>query len=296
MNKITVQSSEPIRLDRYLRRCYPGATQGIIEKALRLGKIKLNDAKAKTNIRVVQGDSITIYPGVFVEQVQDVQEFSQNVIALADKLLSEYILFSSDDFIAIDKPEGLAVQGGSKVALSVDEALQYINQSEETEYKLVHRLDKDTSGVLLIANGHDNAARLGRAFQDQQISKVYMAVLTGCPAKLEDNLVHEIGKDRSGIFELVKELDSGGKVARTHYKVLKSNGGKSLVEFTPATGRMHQLRFHSQFIGCPIVGDAKYGGQKYHRMMLHARTMIIPEKVFGKRFKIESTVPHSFDI
>lgn len=296
MDQIIVQSSEPMRLDRYLRRHYPNATQGIIEKALRLGKIKLNNTKSKTSMRVVQDDIITIVPGVFVAEEQESQEFSQNIIALADKLLSEYILFSSDELIAIDKPEGLAVQGGSKISLSIDEALQYINQTQGMEYKLVHRLDKDTSGVLLIANGFDSAARLGKAFQEQQISKVYIAVLNGCPTNLEGDLVHEIGKDRSGIFEVVKELSSGGKIAKTHYKVLKSNGGVSLVEFKPTTGRMHQLRFHSQFLGCPIIGDSKYGGKKFRRMLLHAKTINIPTKVFGQKLTVESPLPKAFEI
>jgi len=297
MNEIIVKSSEPIRLDRYLRRYYPDATQGVIEKSLRLGKIKLNSAKSKTSVRVVQNDVITIAPGVFaINEDKEIQEFPQDVIELADQLLSQNILFSSEKFIAIDKPEGLAVQGGSKISLSIDEMLKYINYTQDTEYKLVHRLDKDTSGVLLIANGYDNAAKLSNAFRDQLINKVYMAILTGCPTSLEGNLVHKIGKDRSSIFEVVKELKVDGKLAETNYKVLKSNGGLSLVEFRPVTGRNHQLRFHSQFLGCPIVGDSKYGGDKNKRMLLHAKTITIPASVFGRKITIDSDLPYEFEI
>jgi len=297
MNEIIVKSSEPIRLDRYLRRYYPDATQGVIEKSLRLGKIKLNSAKSKTSVRVVQNDVITIAPGVFaINEDKEIQEFSQDVIELADQLLSQNILFSSEKFIAIDKPEGLAVQGGSKISLSIDEMWKYINYTQDTEYKLVHRLDKDTSGVLLIANGYDNAAKLSNAFRDQLINKVYMAILTGCPTSLEGNLVHKIGKDRSSIFEVVKELKVDGKLAETNYKVLKSNGGLSLVEFRPVTGRNHQLRFHSQFLGCPIVGDSKYGGDKNKRMLLHAKTITIPARVFGRKITIDSDLPYEFEI
>ena len=297
MNQIIVQSSEPIRLDRYLRRYYPDATQGLIEKSLRLGKIKLNKAKSKTSVRVVQDDIITILPGVFVvnDDIEN-QEFTQDVIDLADQLWSEKILFSSEKFIAIDKPEGLAVQGGSKISISIDELLKYINYTQDTEYKLVHRLDKDTSGVLLIANGFDNAAKLGNAFRDQLISKVYIAIVTGCPTSVDGNLVHKIGKDRSSVFEVVKELDVDGKLAETNYKVVKSNGGLSLVEFRPVTGRNHQLRFHSQFLGCPIVGDSKYGGDKHKRMLLHAKTITIPASVFGRKITIESDLPYEFEI
>ncbi|MDP4708453.1 MAG: RluA family pseudouridine synthase [Rickettsiaceae bacterium] len=297
MNEIIVQSSEPIRLDRYLRRYYPDATQGLIEKSLRLGKIKLNGAKSKTSVRVVQNDVITIFPGVFVvNEHTEIQEFPQDVIDLADQLLSQNILFSSEKFIAIDKPEGLAVQGGSKISLSIDEVLKYINYTQDTEYKLVHRLDKDTSGILLIANGYDNAAKLSNAFRDQLIKKVYIAILTGCPTSLEGNLVHKIGKDRSSVFEVVKELEIDGKLAETNYKVLKSNGGVSLVEFRPVTGRNHQLRFHSQFLGCPIVGDSKYGGDKHKRMLLHAKTITLPASVFGRKITIDSDLPYEFEI
>lgn len=296
MNQIIVQSSEPVRLDRYLRRHYPTATQGVIEKNLRTGAIKLNGSKSKTSVRVTQDDVITVRAGVFGDNEHEDKTFSQTIISLADKLLSEYMLFSSKEFIAIEKPEGLAVQGGSKISLSIDDALQYINQTQGVEYKLVHRLDKDTSGVLLIANGFDNAAKLGKAFQDKLINKIYIAVLSGCPVNVEGNLVHEIGKDRSGVFELVKELKTGGKIAETHYKVLKSNGNVSLVEFMPVTGRMHQLRFHSKFLGCPIVGDIKYGGPKNERMLLHAKTITISKKVFGHKIVIESKASSAFSL
>ncbi len=300
MEQVIVQSDEPIRLDRYLRRHYPNLTQGVIEKSLRKGNIKLNGNRSKTSTRVVQGDVITIASRAFVSKIESaedsIKQFSQNVISLASKLLSEYILFSSEEFIAVDKPAGLAVQGGSKISLSIDDALRYINYTENAEYKLVHRLDKDTSGVLLIARGFNSAAKLGEAFRDKLISKTYIAILSGCPAKLEGTLVHKIGKDRSGIFEIVKELPESGTVARTHYKVLQSTGDLSLVEFRPATGRMHQLRFHSQFLGCPIVGDNKYGGKKNNRMLLHAQNIVIPASVFGSKITVKSELPGEFDL
>jgi 23S rRNA pseudouridine955/2504/2580 synthase len=289
MNQITVQSNEPVRLDRYLRRYYHGAGQGVIEKALRIGAVKLNAKKARTSDRVIGGDVITVRPGIFENKGEGQEKnFSSSVVSLAGKLLSDYLLFSSDEFIAIDKPAGLAVQGGSKISLSIDDALRYINQADGFEYKLVHRLDKETSGVLLIANGFDNASKLTKAFKDKLIRKMYWAALSGCPSKQEGHLVHMIGKDRSGVFEIVREQTEGGKIAETYYKVLKSDGRVSLVEFKPLTGRMHQLRFHSQFLGCPIIGDKKYGGNKHKRMLLHAKTIIISKQVFGRDIRIES--------
>jgi 23S rRNA pseudouridine955/2504/2580 synthase len=296
MHDIQVNSTEPVRLDRYLRRLYLGATQGVIEKALRIGAIKLNGKKVKTRDRVNSGDVISIRPGLFEEKSEhgSAREFSRSVISLAEKLLSDYLLFSSDEFIAINKPENLAVQGGSKIDLSIDDALEYLNQKHGVEYKLVHRLDKATSGILLIAKGFDNASKLASAFKEKLISKIYIAMLSGCPEQKDGRLSHMIGKDRSGAFEIVKEQKEGGKLAETYYKILDVNSKTSLVEFRPVTGRMHQLRFHSKFLGCPIVGDEKYGGPKYKRMLLHAQKLTIEKKVFGREIIIESIPSDDF--
>lgn len=295
MHDIQVNSTEPVRLDRYLRRLYLGATQGVIEKALRSGAIKLNGKKAKTSDRVNSIDVISIRPGLFEEKsAVGTREFSRSVISLAEKLLSDYLLFSSDEFIAINKPENLAVQGGSKIDLSIDDALEYLNQKQGLEYKLVHRLDKATSGILLIAKGFDNASKLAGAFKEKLVSKIYIAVLSGRLEKKEGRLENMIGKDRSGAFEIVKEQEEGGKLAETYYKILDANSKASLVEFRPVTGRMHQLRFHSRFLGCPIVGDEKYGGPKYKRMLLHAQKLTIEKKVFGHEIIIESIPSDDF--
>ncbi len=296
LDEIIVKSAEPVRLDRYLRRLYVNITQGIIEKSLRKGQVKLNGKKAKTSDRVTDNDVITAVPGILGKGDGRAEKkiFSQNAISLAGKLMSDYLLFSNEDFIAIDKPAGLAVQGGSKISLSIDEALAYINSTQDTAYKLVHRLDKDTSGILLIADGFDSAAKLGRAFSEHLISKTYIAVLTGVPKDLSGTIENNIGKDRSGIFETVRELDSGGKFAKTNYKIISHNRGASLIEFRPETGRMHQLRFHAKFLGCPIIGDIKYGGIPHGRMLLHAQKISISSKIFGKKISIKSQLPHEF--
>ncbi len=296
-DKIIVDTEEPVRLDRYIRRHFPAVTQGIIEKALRKGDIRLNGLKSKTSIRVVDNDEITYLTGLFEQKGSSPSKsFSKPTIALAKKLVSEYILYSSEEFIAIDKPAGLAVQGGSKITLSIDEALGYLNQTDGCEYRLVHRLDKDTSGVLLIANGYSNAAKLGNAFKEHLIQKTYIAVVSGVPSDPHGSLVHNIGKDRSGIFEVVKELKEGGKKAETDYKVIGHAYRRSVIEFKPKTGRMHQLRFHAHFLGCPIIGDEKYGGTKNVRMLLHAKELVITKPVFGKMIKIKSELPDEFEL
>jgi 23S rRNA pseudouridine955/2504/2580 synthase len=292
MKKIIVESLEPVRLDRYIRRVFPSATQGVIERYLRSGKIKVNESKAKSNDRIKNGDEITLYIEVS-QSIVAVKKFSDASIALATKLLVEYLLLSTNEFIAINKPHNLAVQGGSKISISVDEAISYLNTTTGMNLKLVHRLDKGTSGILLIARSHDSAVILTKAFKEKLIGKTYYAVVCGHPKKSQGTLINYIGKDRSGIFEIVKELKTG-KLAETSYSVLKENDNYSFVEFKPKTGRMHQLRVHSKILGCPILGDVKYGGLSYKRIMLHAKQIVIPKEVFGSKVVIESNVPDTW--
>ena len=295
---IIANTDMPIRLDRYIRRCFPLATQGAIEKAIRKKQIKLNGLKTSANTRIVEGDKITYALGVFVSENNDNTDkiFSKSTLILAKKILSEYLIYSSPELIAIDKPSGLAVQGGSGINLSIDDALCYLNTTEDKQYKIVHRLDKETSGILLIANGYSNAAKLGEAFQQHLIHKTYIAIVSGAPKNSSGNLEHYIGKDRLGVFEIVKELKEGGKKAETEYKVIRSANNQSIIEFKPKTGRMHQLRFHSKFLGCPIIGDKKYGGQKTSRMLLHAKELVIEKSVFGNEIAIKSNLPREFDL
>lgn len=295
---LIVKIDMPIRLDRYIKRCFPLVTQGTIEKAVRKRQIKLNGSKTSANTRIVEGNKITYALGILVLEDNDNTNkiFSKSTFILAKKLLSEYLIYSSLEFIAIDKPSGFAVQGGSKINLSIDDALNYLNIAEDKEYKIVHRLDKETSGILLIANGYSNAVKLSGAFQKHLIHKTYAAIVFGVPKSLSGNLIHYIGKDRQGIFETVTELKEGGKKAETEYKVIRSSNNRSMIEFKPKTGRMHQLRFHSKFLGCPIIGDKKYGGQKNFRMLLHAKELIIEKSVFGSEIKIKSTLPQEFDL
>ena len=295
---IIVKTDMPVRLDRYIRRCFPLVTQGAIEKAVRKREIKLNGLKTSANTRIIEGDEITYESGIFVLENSDNTDklFSKSTLILAKKILTEYLLYSSREFIAINKPSGLAVQGGSKINLSIDDALGYLNIEEGSEYKIVHRLDKETSGILLIANGYSNATKLGEAFQKHLIHKTYTAIVSGAPKSSSGNLVHYIGKDRLGVFETVKELKEGGKKAETDYKVIRTLNNRSMIEFKPKTGRMHQLRFHSKFLGCPIIGDKKYGGQKNSRMLLHAKELVIEKSVFGNEIKIKSDLPQEFDL
>lgn len=290
MKKIIIDSDDNVRLDRYIRRIFPNLTQGLIERSLRLGKIKINGIKSKSNYRVQKDDEITLYGDLFLPSDIFYKNFTANSQVLAQKILNEYLIFSTEEFIAIDKPSNIAVQGGTKINLSIDDALSYLNKENGTNFKLVHRLDKATSGILLIANGYENARKLTEAFRDKLIHKIYYAIICGKPEQAEGIIINYIGKDKSGSFEIVKELPDG-KRAETEYKLIKEINGNSLIEYKPHTGRMHQLRVHSKILGCPILGDEKYGGVKYKRMMLHAKEIIIAKEIFGREIVIESNLP-----
>jgi 23S rRNA pseudouridine955/2504/2580 synthase len=290
--QFVVENISDIRLDRYLKKLYPTITQGVIEKSLRSRKIKLNDQKTTANTRVNAGDIIFI-DLILDEQYQisHTQEthFEPNIIALANKLLTEYLLFSSDDVLIINKPHNLAVQGGSKINLSIDHALLYLNHIQNTDYKLVHRLDKATSGILLIAKNYEAARKITEGFSNKLIKKTYIAVLSSVPKNPSGIISNKIEKIATRDGEKMA-LSPSGKLAETLYTTLRDNGKYALVEFTPLTGRMHQLRIHSQLLHCPIVGDTKYGGPKYQRMLLHALRIALPPEILGYEIKVEASL------
>ncbi len=293
---IVTNIASPMRLDRYLRIIDENLTQGVIEKALRSGFIKLAGTKVKSDKRVVSGDVITISDHIVINEKLNSSKlhFSANIISLSEKILGQYLLHENDDFIAINKPHGLATQGGSNISLSVDHALQYLN-SKGGELRIVHRLDRDTSGLLLIAKNRLAATILGNAFHDRLITKKYIAVVKG-------NL-----KDKSGCItsyltkaqEKMREVKEGeGKIAITEYKVLKNENDLYLVEFTPLTGRTHQIRCHAAFnLKAPIVGDAKYGTPNQRtQLLLHSHEIQIPKEVFGTAYSVIAPIPEYFII
>ncbi len=289
------------RLDRFMRRKFSYLTQGMIEKALRQSNIKVNDKKAKASTRITKGDIVTIadyLAGQVNSNLSNSEKsyFSPAVISLADKILNEYLIFSCDHFIAINKPTGIAAQGGSKINISIDHAIKYLNEINKSEYRLVHRLDKDTSGVLVIAKNLNSAILLGEAFRNKEIKKTYLAILSGNMSIIskQGTIESYIGKEKLGAHEIVKETKDG-KFAKTSYEILASNKDRSVIKYTPLTGRMHQLRYHSKQLGFPILGDMKYGNQPFNRMMLHALEIKIPASVFGKEYVIKAPLDKIFE-
>lgn len=288
-----VETPIPVRLDRYIRRLYPNITQGVIEKLLRQSFIQLNSQKTTANQRLKNGDIITLlkrFPEADGPCEQNI--FSESTKSLASKLLNEYLLYSDDNLLVINKPHGLATQGGSKISLSIQDAIGFLNQ-KLYDMRLVHRLDKDTSGVFLIAKNYLAAHKITKAFKERLITKTYIAAVVGKPFESEGEIRSFLIKENAGVRE-TNEFDDKAKEAITRYKVIKTNGKFSLIEFSPKTGRMHQLRLHSLKLNCPIVGDKKYGSIEHKYMMLHSYKIEIPSSVLEQQTVIEAAIPTYF--
>lgn len=295
MQKFTVNNIfAPMRLDRYLRTIDPSLAQGIIEKALRNGDIKLaSHAKLKASHRVQDGDIIFVSDRLSIATKIVNQSFSESTIVLADKILGEYLLYEHPEFFVINKPASLATQGGSKIALSIDHALKYLN-TLNNDLRLVHRLDKETSGLLLIAKNRLAATKLAKGFKDRIIKKKYLALVSGKVDKQNGRIESSLLK----IHDKMVQHDSG-KLAITDYKIMRIFAEKgidiAMIEFLPQTGRMHQLRYHAAEIGAPIIGDKKYGSKIYSaNLMLHAASITIPKAIFDNEIIISAPLPMHF--
>ena len=283
-----------LRLDRWFRRHYPALAHGRLEKLLRTGQVRVDGRKAKSGDRVSPGMAIRVPP---LSEPTLFPEPAPRARPQDEALLRDCIIHRDEFAIVIDKPAGLAVQGGSGTARHVDGMLDGLRFGHAERPRLVHRLDKDTSGVLLIARTSTAAAFFTRAFRDKTTRKIYWAIVAGHPKLLQGRidlaLIKRSGPGGGKGLERVR-ADEDGKDAITYYTVVDSAGDKaSWLALLPLTGRTHQLRAHCAAIGTPILGDGKYGsagahlplealrGSAAHRLHLHARSLEIPHPAGG---------------
>ena len=246
----TVESTfNDMRLDRWIRNVLGNIPQGLIEKNLRSGKIKLNKKKIKSSVKVKTNDQIDLFDFEFKETILQKKikfEPSQNII----KANEELIIDNNDDFIVLNKRAGISVQGGTK---SKKNLIDIFNRSEifkDTKPFSVHRLDKETSGVFLIAKNRETAQLLTSLFRLRKVHKTYLAICHG-----------ELDKDSGEWTNDLVRYDNGKKIvenAKTTFKVIDKNSNSTLVEMKPITGRKHQLRKQLFEIGHSIYGDQKY--------------------------------------
>lgn len=299
-----LEKDEGIRLDRWFSRYYPALKNGQLQRLLRAKNIRVNGKKVTADTRLNIGDEIRIPPLTVSEKTDQPRDLSKADIAF----MRDLVIYKDDAVIVLNKPAGLAVQGGSKTERHIDGLLDALRFEKDERPKLVHRLDKDTSGVLVIARTAKAAAKLTEAFKTKEAKKIYWAVVVGVPklksGKIDAPLMKKSGA--GGGEQVVVDFDHGQK-AQTLYHVVDSLSGKAAwVEYMPLTGRTHQLRVHSVVLGTPILGDGKYtpketptlGLKDERKMHLHARAIKIPHPVKGMleiSAKIPQHIKNTFD-
>jgi 23S rRNA pseudouridine955/2504/2580 synthase len=277
---------EGSRLDRWIHRLYPHITQGQLQKYLRTGQIRADGKRVEASFRLTGTEKIRLPP---LPAPTDAPRLKKT-FALSDKdaeALRKTVLYKDEWVIVIDKPAGLAVQGGTKTDVHLDAMLEALAYGGERP-KLVHRLDKDTSGVLVLARTRQAAQRLTASFRDHGgVRKYYWAITIGLPqpfqGKIDAPLAKLGGHGRRGM-EKMRISEEHGDKAVTLYQVVDHAVKAAWVALWPLTGRTHQLRAHLELIGAPILGDEKYQAKTEMefadldnpRLHLHARRLIIP--------------------
>jgi len=277
-----------LRLDRWFKRHYPALGHGHLEKLLRTGRIRVDGKRARSSDRVAPGQAIRL-PSLD-QMAAPAAQAVRHVSAGEEAMLQNAVLHRDDAVIVLNKPPGLAVQGGSGTERHLDGLLDVLRFGSDERPRLVHRLDKETSGVLVLARTAAAAAFLARAFREKTTRKIYWAVVVGLPKLRQGRIDLPLAKLPGREGERVRADTEDGKRAVTYYHVVDDVGGKaSWLALLPVTGRTHQLRAHCAAIGTPILGDAKYGAAAAHlagvpgakRVHLHARALSIPHPLGG---------------
>lgn len=286
---LTIEDDEAdLRLDRWFRRHFPNLQHGRLEKLLRTGQIRVDGKRAKANVRLVPGQTIRIPPGI--EKGPSEREGRPPVREADARFVQSLVIHRDADVIAINKPPGLAVQGGTGTTRHLDGMLDALRFGAEERPRLVHRLDRDTSGVMLLARNARAAAQLSEAFRGKSARKIYWALVAGVPQLAQGKIDLALAKEGGPAGERVA-ADDDGKRAITLYSVMDRIGNKAAwLALLPLTGRTHQLRVHcAEALGTPIVGDHKYGGDRAElpgqeigrQMHLHARKLVLPHPAGG---------------
>lgn len=282
---ITVAQGEgDQRLDRWIRRHFPHLTQGAIEKMCRKGEVRVDGGRVTSATRVQDGQAVRI-PPLATSSMQPAPAVVRTSILPADEaMIQAAVLWKDEHIIALNKPPGLPSQGGSgQGGRHVDGLTVALTFGFKDRPKLVHRLDKDTSGVLLLARTARAAAFFSKAFSGRTARKVYWALTVGMPEPEAGEIDAPLAKQPGTGGEKMHVDTEVGLNAKTRYRVLDHAALQAAwVEFQPLTGRTHQIRVHAAALGHPIVGDAKYGGKEAfltggvsRKLHLHARRLLI---------------------
>lgn len=288
LNTRTVTSEDhDIRLDRWFQRHFPSITHGQLQKLLRTGQIRIEGKRAEANQRLLTGQNIRVPPQAF--QAKKPATPGASLHAPTERQaaqLKKLVLYEDDFVIALNKPAGLAVQGGTGLKENIDDMLEVFVHRKHGKPKLVHRLDRDTSGVLLVARSTSVAAKLSASFRNRTTQKIYWGLTCGIPSPIKGRIDMPLIKKGELMAPAQKKEMEEAKSAVSLYQILESATKlAAFVAMWPITGRTHQLRVHMATLGTPLLGDRLYGGTAPTGMPvdeigqglhLHARRLIIP--------------------
>jgi 23S rRNA pseudouridine955/2504/2580 synthase len=303
--EIVASDEGGVRVDRWFKRHYPGLSHGALEKLLRTGQVRVDGGRVKASDRLAVGAALRIPPMPSDAETTPVRK-TDAPLNQSEKIAAEDLVIHMDsEIIILNKPPGLASQGGPGITRSVDHLLGALTYGRRQRPRLVHRLDKDTSGVLVIARTVPAAAALAESFRERDTKKVYWALTVGVPkphtgiikASLA-KVAHGPGRSDERMVVREKGEDDDAKRAVTMYRVVDHAAQKAAwVALMPVTGRTHQLRVHMASLGTPIAGDFKYGeegarlsGSMSQKMHLHARYLRI-RKPSGGYLEITAPLP-----
>ncbi|MCU0729723.1 MAG: RluA family pseudouridine synthase [Sphingopyxis sp.] len=296
-----IADDDGIRVDRWFQRHQPDVPHGLIARWTRTGLVRVDGAKVDPSARLSTGQTITV-PAHQPEprtgpRVRRVREVSAEDAAMAEAM----VIHRDAAAIVLNKPPGLATQGGTGTTTHVDGLLDAFVGADGVRPRLVHRLDKDTSGVLLVARTPGSAAKFSRSFAGRSARKIYWAIVTGVPSIDEGQIDLALAKQPGSGGEKMHVDEADGLPSTTRYRVIQRAGNvAAFVELQPLTGRTHQLRVHMAAIGHPIVGDGKYGGKAAfltgaisRKLHLHARRLRIDNPAGGK-IDVTAALPDHF--
>jgi len=296
---VTVTGDEAdMRVDRFLEARFPGLSYSHIQRIVRKGELRVDGKRADSKDRLKAGQSIRV-PPLHLEapkKSSGLSEADEKTLAT----LKDMTLFEDDDVLVLNKPAGLAVQGGSGTTHHVDRMLEVMRDSKGQKPRLVHRLDKETAGCLLVAKTRFAASMLTGAFRSRSARKIYWAIVAGVPKPKQGRISTYLAKEEredDSFMRIAEHGDEGASHAVTYYAVVETSAQTlAWVSLKPVTGRTHQLRAHMEHIGHPIIGDPKYfdienwklPGGIQNRLHLLARRIVIPHPRGGV---IDATAP-----
>ena len=258
--RVVTKDEVNLRIDKWFRLYYPSLPHGRLEKLLRDGNIRVDGSRCKANYRLLEGQEIRVPP-----ISNNDHETYKKKNKVTDKnflsLILNSIIYKDDKLIIINKPYGVSVQGGTGQVNYIDGALDYLKFGFDSRPKLVHRIDKDTSGILILGRTDKSTIKLTELFRNNRIEKIYWAVVIGKPANNSGIINASLKKNVDNNYERMEVNTALGKKSITNFSIVSNLSKKvTWLDLRPTTGRTHQLRAHCSHLGVPIIGDKKYGG------------------------------------